>query len=515
MVIKINITNYTLKKERYSYGFWNSEENQRKFLNELYLKFNLKTHTDWLKISSNLITRHNGKPIISKYGCLFSALIHLYPEHQWKFFTIIKKLPKSFWNSNQNQKYFLNQLYNKLELSSFNDWNNVTNQQVLSNGGKELLDRYNGELKEAIKNIYIEEEIKNYIPPFSFKNIPKSYWNSRENQREYIHKLLKYYKMNELKEIFELKNSEIRRLGGREILLQYQNSLVHLMVKLFPEYDWSFLFKKKKKGKLPKEFWRSVDNQRLFCDYLFTQLNCKEMEEWYSISVKTIRKKGGARLLSKYNSNMYRLLTTVYPFIEWNFLKTNAKKGKFWSNIERQKQILIYFQHLFFIRSERDWFRISFVQLRKTKISSSIFSENGILQILRKIHPNISWNESKFHTKNKKSVQRWLFSCLHLNSPHLTLIEDYHHPLLHFKSNSLAELDLFFPSLNIAFEYQGEQHYDDLISGGFSPHENYLSRDIEKVNLCSQYLKLVIIPYWWNQSLSSLPSLYSLFKSSK
>ena len=67
-------------------------------------------------------------------------------------------------------------------------------------------------------------------------------------------------------------------------------------------------------------------------------------------------------------------------------------------------------------------------------------------------------------------------------------------------------MDVFVPGLNMAFEYQGSQHYNETI-GGFSPIETYSQRDHEKkILLKIENIFLIEIPYWWDNSPYSLPS---------
>ena len=66
---------------------------------------------------------------------------------------------------------------------------------------------------------------------------------------------------------------------------------------------------------------------------------------------------------------------------------------------------------------------------------------------------------------------------------------------------------------NIAIEYHGQHHYED-IPDGFSNLETNKNRDTEKEKLCSEHgIQLIVIPYWWDNKLDSLrETLYSKMK---
>jgi len=75
------------------------------------------------------------------------------------------------------------------------------------------------------------------------------------------------------------------------------------------------------------------------------------------------------------------------------------------------------------------------------------------------------------------------------------------------------ELDLYLPSLNLAFEYQGIQHYEDFFLFG-TLSKLYEERDQEKRKMCSKFnITLIEIPYWWDEKKESLMATINQIRS--
>jgi hypothetical protein len=65
------------------------------------------------------------------------------------------------------------------------------------------------------------------------------------------------------------------------------------------------------------------------------------------------------------------------------------------------------------------------------------------------------------------------------------------------------ELDIFVPSLAIAVEYQGQQHYHNHEVIGSA--ENYTKRDEEKKIRCEEMgITLIQVPYWWKRDTETI-----------
>jgi hypothetical protein len=100
------------------------------------------------------------------------------------------------------------------------------------------------------------------------------------------------------------------------------------------------------------------------------------------------------------------------------------------------------------------------------------------------------WDDASLSTRGKRAAQRWLFVQMKRLLPDGTpMFEDFKHPVLQWSISLRAvEFDIWIPSMQLALEYQGEQHYHDNY-GAYGPNGEaglYKQRDEEKLNLVSQ-----------------------------
>lgn len=82
-----------------------------------------------------------------------------------------------------------------------------------------------------------------------------------------------------------------------------------------------------------------------------------------------------------------------------------------------------------------------------------------------------------------------------MNFPHPTLVYE--------ESGEGMEFDIYIPSMSTAFEYHGRQHFEEQdVMQGFSEIQR---KDFEKKLKCKKYgIKLIEVPYTWNQTLDQL-----------
>ena len=548
---------------------FSSLENQRIFMDKLYKKFGLKSLNDWLSVPKISIRKQGGSVLFDHFypRDINKLLLTLYPHHNWQFNQLSKFNSRNYFKSLENQRKFMDDLFIKLKLNSLDDWYEISRKKIVINGGKVLLlQYYKNDKEKLLSSIFPHHnwDWKNHNQEI-FKT-KKGYFSLIENQKIFMRKLFYHFKLNKLEDLIFLTKRNFAKIGGKILLIHYYKGDIQLLLSsLFPNYPWeSDLLLTKDSN----EYFKSLINQRKFMDNLFIKLQLETKDDWIFVSqCKFIKNQGKSLLFHYYDKDMQKMLKSIYPDHDWNFSiadlslidnqrklmqkifkDLNLEKNDDWLKVSRYQLLLhggrkllqiygndwklilkeIYPKHdwnfsslkfrpnatyfksslsfnieklkqlkkIYSIEEKKDWYRLP-----------SHFEEIDVFHSLSLVYLNEKWDKTLFNIRVKKINQRLLFSFLHQIYSSSLLIENYRHPHISQSfSNIPMEFDVFIPSLSLAFEYQGEHHFNE-IPAVFSYLDDHSSRDQAKCELAKTCkIHLIVIPYWWDQSFSSLIS---------
>ena len=120
-------------------------------------------------------------------------------------------------------------------------------------------------------------------------------------------------------------------------------------------------------------------------------------------------------------------------------------------------------------------------------------------------YPTEKWNfpaTSKGQQYLKEALEKLFANQPQHNTAQLIVLENYKHPDLLHTTSRKAELDIYIPSLKLAFEYQGAQHERQIHRGDF---KRQVERDEEKKKLCELHgITLICVPYRWSGLIEDL-----------
>ena len=464
-------------------GYWKIEKNITDFLLKVEETLNLKKPEDWNYVTKKQIENLGGSSLLKYYSlyeikCLASDKSKI----EKPFF-----LSSNFWEKQENIQNFLLQIKEKFHLKTPEDWNLLSQNQIISMHGKGLLKKYS---MYDIKCMGCPEGKEQFNPPVK----PTGYWDNKENIQNFINILKDKYNLKTKEDWNSITTKHIQSLGGIGLFNHF--SLYDIKLMGFP--DGSNYFNKPYKN---FGFWSKKEKILEFLNEFKVKYNLQTPDDWNSISVQQIKNSGGSILLKKYS--MFDIKCIGCPEGKFIYNKYNKYKSfHFWNNKENVRHFIDDFKAKFSLKTDEDWKRISQTQICEHGGAGLLNNFDHIKEYAPELL-NIVFLKSSFDNTNRSS-QRWLFLQIQKLFPHDEIVEDYFHSELSRKSGFNIQFDIFLIQRNIAFEYHGKQHYEDIPSG-FSPLELYKKRDQEKEKLCQEFgIQLIVIPYWWNNKIDSL-----------
>jgi hypothetical protein len=227
-------------------------------------------------------------------------------------------------------------------------------------------------------------------------------------------------------------------------------------------------------------------------------------------------------------------LSTIYPEHNWKFWKMSNVPAS--QALVTSQDVSLYVDDLakkLKIQHWDDWYRVSAKQLKTVDAYNQVNHLGGLRTLLNIAFPDRKWNNEQLWRRPFRPGQRWLKVILSELFPNIgtdncsinklmtvEIYEDYIHPELVFRNSGRPmQLDIFIPSLSLAFEYQGIHHFKEVFYWGKSlPY--YKENDKEKRAACGEKITLIEVPYWWDNTKESVaatihakrPDLLSSFR---
>ena len=475
------------KLPRKPHKHWGNRVNIDNFLSKIKLKYNLNTSEDWNSITHKHIQSNGGATLLTKYS-MYEIKCMACPEGKSIF------NPKGYWENKENILKFLADIKQKYNIKTPDDWNLVTQKQILSNGGAVILRKY---------SLY---ELKCMACPEGapiFNNPPQKsgYWGNKDNIDKFFSELKQKYNLNTPEDWNSITHNHIKSNGGRTLLKKY--SMHELKCMACPEEKTIF---KKPKQHFEAGYWENKENIDNFFVELKQKYNLNTPEDWNLITRKHILSNGGGTLLTKYS--IFELKCIACP--EGAPIFNNPpQKSEYWENKDNIDKFFLELKQKYNLNTPQDWKRISKRQIISEGGWWLLYGKNNHSNIeiqFESLNKTKSIDFKKLISKSihKRASQNYLFLQIQKLFPYEEIIEDYYHSEISRLSGTNVQFDIFLIQQKIAFEYHGKHHYEDIPSG-FSRLETYQYRDLEKETLCKQYgIQLIIIPYWWDNSIESL-----------
>jgi hypothetical protein len=383
---------------------------------------------------------------------------------------------------------------NKLGIKKQEDWYRVTQGAVRQHGGEGIMNMYyQSGLYKTLSAVY--PEFLWY--PWKFETAPHKYWNSLHNQRKYMDWLAEELNIVKESDWRKVTASQLEQHFGSSLLRMYNGSILNLLLSVYPGIEWKSVFAAPTPHKQ-----HNLNKQRELLEWVGNRIGVRKKEDWYGVTSLSVIKNGGTNILNKYNGSVPQALMALYPEEKWIPWLFRQVPKYFWEDTKHQRMCINWLEEKLAITSPLQWSSTTIQQVSEVGGKKLLVRNKGsIFRTLLKVYPYVNWS----------TLFSVSYGHQHVSSLLKTLLKDheilfnYKHPQLTHPSNKYMELDVYIPSLELALEYQGEQHYKP----AFEMHERAQQkrRDYDKEQRCKELgISLVQIPYWWNCTIDTLYS---------
>eukprot|EP01114_Cavostelium_apophysatum_P008517 TRINITY_DN2104_c2_g1_i1.p1 TRINITY_DN2104_c2_g1~~TRINITY_DN2104_c2_g1_i1.p1 ORF type:complete len:621 (-),score=144.76 TRINITY_DN2104_c2_g1_i1:93-1955(-) len=474
-------------------GLFQDPRQRVEFVHSLEEEFNIKSSDDWYRISLRDIEKKGGGAVIEHHkNSLSNILKEAYPDHQW----ISARLDKwgvAYYRNPEHCKDFFDRFFVNFGLKDWEGWYDVTLEDIKNEGGADLLSNFEGAAPhiQALKAAYPMLPWK----PWKFKNCSVVFRDAAI-QRRFMEDAFHLLKFADWTDWYKLKVAALEDIGGGELLRYHGYSIVKAVTSLFPEHPWNLSL-----------FEESMRSAREFFDGLAIKLGLNSLEDWYQVKLSTIEQYGGGVFLSHF-PNYQTALQVLYPEFPWQVHRFQSVPSEYWSDPKNLRSFFDSISKDFQIKNLEDWYAVK--KSKVAKLAAGPFhSTHGksLLQLLKAAYPEHPWvgegdAEATWNWYPSK-VQIEIFNILSKLFPRDDAHLDFDYYFGESSSAEKVEVDIAIPTLNLAFEYHGEQHY---VESDFFPHlSEQQIRDARKRKVLEQLgVALVEIPYWWDGTEKSL-----------
>lgn len=291
--------------------------------------------------------------------------------------------------------------YGKRNNFKENDWYELSPENLDEKTQQIVNDRFQGSMLKVLSTLFPETEWHAW--KFKHQNVPHRYWKDINNQRKFFDQLGRDIGIQSLDDWYTKLSSKLMKTHGASTLLaQHNGSAIKALKACYPERAWLPW-----KFHCAPKFWKSVDNQREYFQWLGKELGVEHLDDWYKVlNQKVIGNNYAGTLLKLYNYSPSKALMACYPDHEWKPWKFQMTTQNYFNAHDHVSKYLSELAEKFSIQTLDDWYRVDRVQLHQQGAGRLLAKFGGLHGILKQQYPDYPWDRRKF-MKGRKA-QRWL-----------------------------------------------------------------------------------------------------------
>jgi len=329
---------------------------------------------------------HFPHSLVSHHGGIGNAIQIVFPEHVWIFWLfgkskeVKRKIDDEYFFhlllhsfTSQNILYdvrallisFMKILYFSIPFSLYFFHSNTIGEHlgIIPPAFKTLKETH-----ETIASHF--PEIK-FLPPFFHSSsLSPTFWKDWNQVRDIFDWIGTELNIRQIQDWLSVTISQIHSLPGISRgwgLFHGHLSFKEILVAVYPQlmsYFWNLTSPK-------LSFWKSLENQRAYCEWFEEKLGFLAPENWYGVNKETVLRYRGSNLIKIGEVGL--IVTRIYSEFLWEEWKFRSVPSGFWRSRENVRRYLMWLGEREGVKDIFDW----------GKVPNSAITRSGGVSLLR------------------------------------------------------------------------------------------------------------------------------------
>jgi hypothetical protein len=341
---------------------------------------------------------------------------------------------------------------------------------------------------------------------WKFDKVGNGKWIDDDCKKEYLNWFEEQIQIKSPDDWYNVKAEDFINHSGVSLLYSKFGGSPQKVAQFFhPNHEWlPWKFQTSGQG-----YWNNRLNVEKYLYWLGDKLEIISPNDWYEVTSDDFKENDGGGIMSAIGGHLKLIMEHIVNPQGWKpWLFLTAPMG-FWKNRDNQLEYMNWLERELGLLSLDDWYDLDRDVLKRRNGSGLLSHYSTSLQyILLELYPNHEWDLNKLYKVGKNQAQ--LFNIVKKLFPNDEIKSNFRgHKKLRFEGSRMPmELDIWVSSKKLAFEYQGEQHFEafhrGITQGSSSPRYSLKSqqkRDQEKRKACKDNeICLVEIDYKWERT---------------
>mgnify|MGYP003373223661 CR=1 FL=1 len=311
--------------------------------------------------------------ILSGSWCKLCEADKLHGNYPWLSADL---LPSGWWDLKENRIRYYRWLGKRGGFKRPRDWYAVR----LSAFHPTLQKRF-----DHSKELILRDMFPGYaFEPWKFINLSQGFWQDEENQREFFLRLAVQKKFSKPSDWYRAVASDFPSALKRH----FNNDFRNIIAKMIPHFNyepWRF-------GRVPRSYWASKVNRRIYLEWLGRRLGFREASDWYKVKSRDFSKFNGVTLLaSYYRRSPSAAVIDIFP--EWNLnpWQFDRVPPGFWKSEKNQRNYIRWLGQELKITTPEDWYQVQARDFEATLLRAYNWSPYKILTKLVRGFKPLPW----------------------------------------------------------------------------------------------------------------------------